>query len=100
MKRLILSVLLIGVITGAASAQTGSSGQSSRSTSVSSSGTAKAKKGKKLKKSPSEVLNNRKNYNWKDGQQATPTGHEAAPTNGGYQSNKKDTATRKQKEEE
>jgi hypothetical protein len=99
MKRMIMTVLAIGLVAGAASAQS-SSGQSSRSTSVSSTGTYKAKKGKKAKKAPSEVLNNRKTYNWKNGQRATPTGHEAAPLNGSYQSLKKDTAAVKQKEEE
>jgi Ni/Co efflux regulator RcnB len=99
MKRLILSVLAIGLVAGAATAQS-SSGQSSRSTSISSTGTYKAKKGKKAKKAPSETLNNRKTYHWKNGQRATPTGHEAAPLNGSYQSLKKDTAAIKQKEEE
>jgi hypothetical protein len=99
MKRMILTVLAIGLVAGAASAQS-SSGQSSRSTSVSSTGTYKAKKGKKAKKAPSEVLNNRRTYHWKNGQRATPTGHEAAPLNGSYQSLKKDTAAVKQKEED
>jgi hypothetical protein len=99
MKQWILTVLVMGLLTGIVEAQTSGS-QSSRSTSVSSPGSSKNKKPGKAKKAPSETLNNRKDYNWKDGQKATPTGHEAAPTNGSYQSLKKDTATVKKKEEE
>ena len=99
MKRLIMVVLATGLVAASASAQSGG-GQSSRSTSISSTGTYKAKKGKKTRKAPSETLNNRKIYKWENGQRATPTGHEASPLNGSYQSLKKDTAAVKKKEEE
>lgn len=98
MKRLMFVVLTLGLMAGAASAQTTGS-NSSRSTSMSSTGTYKVKKSKKAKKLPSEVLNNRRIYHWESGQRATPTGEEATPTNGGYQSLKKGANATRQKEE-
>lgn len=97
MKRLMIMVLALGLTAGAASAQSSGS-NSSRTTSMSSTGTYKAKKGKKAKKAPSEVLNNRRIYPWQNGQRATPTGHEAAPTSGGYQSLKRGDAANRQQD--
>ena len=80
-----MTVLVMGLLAGVAEAQTSGS-QSARSTSVSSPGSSKHKKSGKAKIAPSERLDYRKDYHWKDGQKATPSGHEAAPTNGSYQS--------------
>ena len=90
--------LVLGLSAGATSAQTTGS-NSSRTTSMSSTGTYKAKKPKKEKKLPSEALNNRKIYHWQSGQRATPTGEEATPTNGGYQSIKRGAVANRQREE-
>jgi hypothetical protein len=98
MKRLIITVLTVGLTAGAVSAQSDSS-HSSRTTTLSSTGNYKAKKSKKTIKTPSVALNHTKIYSWEDGQAATPTGHEAAPTNGGYQSLKRKPAAVKQREE-
>jgi hypothetical protein len=96
MKKIILaSAILIGISSMAAAQTAG--GQSSNSTSVSSS-TATPKKGKKSQKAAAttDSLNERKMYEWKDGQRATPTGHEATGTNGGYAAIGNDsTATRR-----
>lgn len=96
MKRLMIMVLVLGLTAGAASAQTAGS-TPTRTTSVNSTGTYKAKKARKAKKAPSEVLNNRRIYHWQNGQRATPTGHEAAPTGGGYQSLKRGDAANRQR---
>jgi len=49
----------------------------------------------------STKLSNRKIYHWKDGQRATPTGHNATPSNGSqYSALKKDTAIVPKKEKE
>ena len=97
MKRVILSAFALVFMAGVAAAQTSGS-HSSRSTSVSS---TTAKKTKKETKAPSEVLNNRKIYNWESGQRATPTGHEATPTNGGgYASLRKETPANKPKNQQ
>ncbi len=46
-------------------------------------------------------LSNRKIYHWKDGQRATPTGHNATPSNGSqYSALKKDTLIVPKKEKE
>lgn len=45
-------------------------------------------------------LDNRKIYNWSDGQSATPTGHEATSSNGSaYAALKEDTDTSKRKDQ-
>lgn len=93
-------VLALGLTAGAASAQSSGS-NSSRTTTMSSTGTYKAKmarKDKKEIKAPSAVLHNRKIYHWQNGQRATPTGHEAAPTGGGYQSLKRSDAANRQED--
>ena len=94
MKRLMIMVLVMGLTAGAASAQSAGN-KSSRTTRMSSTGTYKAKmprKDKKEIKAPSAVLNNRKIYHWQNGQRSTPTGREAAPTGGSYQSLKRSSA--------
>jgi hypothetical protein len=40
------------------------------------------------------AADNRKIYHWTDGQRSTPTGKDAAPTNGGYVSLEKDTTAK------
>ena len=65
------------------------------STARSSSATKKnsqAKKGKTAKQA--SPLNNRKEYEAKNGQQATPTGHEATSVNGGYAAIGRDTTSK------
>lgn len=57
--------------------------------------TPKALKGKQ----PSQVLNNRKIYHFKDGQRSTPTGNEATPVNGGYAALGKDSTSAKRKKQ-
>lgn len=42
-----------------------------------------------------DSLNQRKEYNWKNGQEATPTGHEATGVNGGYAALGKDSTKQK-----
>jgi hypothetical protein len=79
MKRILIATLILTGASLAAGAQTSGS-NSSNSPSVSSS-TAQPGNGKLT---ASDTLNNRKIYKWKDGQRATPTGHEATGTNGGY----------------
>jgi hypothetical protein len=95
MKRILLSTAILISISSVAAAQT-SGGNSGNSPSVSSS-TAGPKKGKgtKGKKAASDTLNNRKMYQWKDGQRATPTGHEATGTGSGNAALGRDTTTRK-----
>jgi len=96
MKRFVMATIILAGISSAASAQTSGS-NSSNSTSVSSSTATKSstKGGKKAgaKKAVTDSTNNRKMYNYKDGQRATPTGHEATGTNGGYAALGKDSTT-------
>jgi hypothetical protein len=83
MKRMILSaILFLGLTTFAAA-------QSSGSTGSGSGGGASKTKGKK----PSEKLDNRKIYHFKNGQRSTPTGAEAtgSGTGGGFAALGKDT---------
>jgi hypothetical protein len=79
MKRVILSTVLICGLALAATAQTATG---------SSSGTNGAAGNKKSKTAlkPSDTLNNRKIYTFKNGQRSTPTGREATPSSigGGY----------------
>ena len=73
MKRVILSALLFAGVSGFASAQTATGNSSTTTGAVSS--TSKNPKGKKAK--PSERLDNRRTYHFKNGQRSTPTGNEA-----------------------
>jgi hypothetical protein len=95
MKRLILCSLLSLALSGFVAAQTsnGTSSTSSSGTMQSSNQGQSTKKSKKAAKKGAKN-NNRKNYNWENGQQATPTGNEATGTNGGYSAIGRDT-TRK-----
>lgn len=79
MKRVILSTIMLVGLTAFAAAQT--SGNSSKNTGAVSN-SSKNKNAKKAK--PSERLNNRKIYHFKNGQRSTPTGNEATPVGGGY----------------
>ena len=77
MKRFILCGLLLTGFAIAGLAQTSGKAKNSSTSSAS------VNKSSKTKKSTGPVrLNNRKIYRWKDGQKATPTGHEATPSNG------------------
>lgn len=101
MKRMILSLTLVFGFAAFASAQTASRNSSVTTRGVSTSQKVKANK-KNLK--PSDTLNNRKSYMFKNGQRATPTGAEATPSSVGGQfaaigrkrapAVKKDTTTR------
>ena len=96
MKRMILAAVLAIAITSVASAQT-TSGSSQNAGSTKNSTSTSTKKKSSKSKTP---LNNRKNYNWKDGQSATPTGHEATPSNGTqYSAIRKDTGSARGKKE-
>ncbi|HEX2533483.1 MAG TPA: hypothetical protein VHK69_07100 [Chitinophagaceae bacterium] len=92
MKRWILCASLFLALSGAAMAQTGS-GSSSNGPSVSP-GAASAKKGNNKKSSKKQKsVDHRKNYRWKSGQTATPTGEEATSSNGNsYSAPRKDTS--------
>jgi hypothetical protein len=89
MKRVILSTMLLFGVAAFASAQSSGSTGSATGSGASTS----APKSANTKK-PSENLNNRKIYHFKNGQRSTPTGAEATPssTGGGYAALGKDTA--------
>jgi hypothetical protein len=93
MKQLVLASFMV-CITAIASAQTtGGSGNSSTSSSSSTNrNSSQTKKGKSSKQTVQQ--NNRKEYEGKNGQQATPTGHEATSVNGGYAAIGKDTTSK------
>ncbi|GAB4091595.1 hypothetical protein [Flaviaesturariibacter terrae] len=96
MKKLFwIAALLLGT-TAAADAQSSGAGTGSRTTgAVSSSGssrplhsakkrvTVRGKKGQKRVVTRTVPLQEDKTYHWKDGQRATPTGHEAVGVNEG-----------------
>lgn len=84
-------------LTGLASAQSMSTGKSSNTKHVSSSHKAKKPAGKKSGTSKVET-DNRKEY-VKDGQLATPTGHDATPTNSDQYQAAKDSANKKKKKQ-
>jgi hypothetical protein len=88
MKRNLLAIALFIAASHIANAQTsGSSSTNSPSESSSQAKSGKSKKGQ------IDSLNERKVYKWKDGQQATPTGHEATGTGGTESPLPKDSAT-------
>ena len=101
MKRVILSAAVVLLVSGGAMAQS-TGGNSSGSAGQSSSTTrSAATKGKKGKKAQTVDLNDRKIYKGKDGQRATPTGHEATGTNTeSFQSLKKDSTKQSPKKDE
>jgi hypothetical protein len=91
MKKLILSAVFALMIAATASAQTSHKQTSKHSTSPSK---------KKVAKPAVKIdsLNQRKNYEWKDGQEATPTGHDARGINETqYSAEKKDTSAKKKR---
>jgi hypothetical protein len=90
MKRMILLTGLLVTIAGLASAQTtGSNSSNAPQGSTESANNQKMKK--KGTKKNTQNLNQRRNYKWKDGQKATPTGHEATGTGSNYSAIRKDT---------
>ena len=91
MKRILLATVITIGISHIAAAQT--SGNSATNGPSVSSSRATTKTGKSKKSQTSDSLNNRKMYNWKDGQRATPTGHEATGTGGSAAPLPKDSAT-------
>jgi len=82
MKRVILSMILLGGFSAVTTAQTASRASSTRTRAAST--TTKAKKPIK-KSTPSDTLNNRRIYLFKNGQRSTPTGAEATPSSVGGQ---------------
>ena len=104
MKRLIFSTIFLLTIVGFASAQTNKKNSKTISYISTSSHKAmrvKAKNSKSIEasgNSTSVVPDNRREY-VKDGQLATETGHEAAPTNGEQFQSLKDSARRKTKKQ-
>ena len=107
MKKLFLFAISVLGMAGFAMAQT-SGNNSSKNTTVVSSGKnhtksvkhyTKHKKSNKVTSARStQQLNNRENYQWKNGQEATPTGHDATSSNGdSYVSQKKDSASKSPK---
>lgn len=106
MKKSILSIILFTTIAGFATAQT-TKNKNSKTTSYTSTTSHKAKKPvrKKVNRARIEttdnsatIPDNRKEY-MKDGQLATRTGHEAAPTNGEQFQGLKDTANKKKRKQ-
>jgi len=91
MKRILLATVITIGISYIAAAQT--SGNSSTNGPSVSSSRAATKTGTS-KKGDTAGLNNREMYNWKDGQRATPTGHEATGTGGSAAPLPKDSATK------
>ncbi len=90
MKRLILMCVVLFTTNSILQAQT-TGGQSTNGPTYTREGY-----NKKTKKKTAN-LNHRKNYNWKTGQQATPTGQEATGTgSNSFQSLKKDTAGKRE----
>lgn len=107
MKKIIFSTIFFLAVAGVASAQT-SKVSGSKTTTYTSTSSHKAKKQPNKKTSTAKIKSsgnstvvpdNRKEY-MENGQLATRTGHEAAPTNGQqFQSLKKDSANKKRKKQ-
>ena len=96
-KMVILSMFLLN-IAGLASAQTSSTGKNSNTKHVSTP-SHKAKKTATKKSSATKVeTDNRKEY-VKDGQLATPTGHEATPINSDQYQSARDSSNKKKKKQ-
>ena len=103
MKKIVFSTIVFLSIAGFTSAQ--SSGNRNTNTTSVSNTSAKGKKvssqkanSKARKITDPQVLDNRKEY-MKDGQKATITGHDAAPTNGEQFQSLKDSADNKRKKQ-
>jgi hypothetical protein len=112
MKRLIwVAGILLCSAAGVQAQSSGGAGNGSRNTAaVSGTGSGSAlhtrkekkvvrnKKGQKRTVTRTVPLKEEKNYRWKNGQTATPTGNDATPVNGqGYTAPKKDSLYRKEK---
>jgi len=99
MKKISLLLMFVLTIAGFASAQTSSTGKNSETKHVSSS-THKAKKpaNKKSTTTTKVETDNRKEY-VKDGQLATPTGHEATPINSDEYQAARDSSNKKKKKQ-
>ena len=99
MKQLIVMGLLAFFAAGKTAAQTSSGGSGSRTTgAVSSTGNTKSTKTTKNKKGTKKqtaAVNPRREYPSKNGQTATPTGHEATGTGATNTPPQKNAATRK-----
>lgn len=74
MKRILLATIITIGIGHIAEAQTSGSNANNGPSVSSSRAKAKTQQGKK---GQADSLSDREMYNWKDGQRATPTGHEA-----------------------
>ena len=98
MKRMIFSAAILLMVAGGVQAQTTEKKVAQKqTTSTHKAKKATAKKSTKAKKTKgvkatSDKLNDRRIYKADNGQAATPTGHQATGTGGGYAALKKDTA--------
>ena len=97
MKRMIFSAAIMLLVAGGLQAQTTEKKvEKKQTTSTHKAKKATTKKTTKVKKTKgvkatSDSLNDRRIYKGDNGQTATPTGHQATGTGGGYASLKKDT---------
>lgn len=100
MKRVILATAVMLVLAGGVQAQTtekkvakkeATTAHKAKAHKTTTKKTTTTKKVKGIK-ATSDVLNDRRIYKADNGQRATPTGHQATPTGGGYAALKKDTA--------
>jgi hypothetical protein len=93
MKRMLFFTFFLIGISSMVSAQSSNSPKSTKTrTPARADKVHKTAGNAKNGKADTVQLNNRENYNWSDGQQATPTGKQATPSNGsGYATLKKDT---------
>jgi len=94
MKKIVIAVFLLFSVGMASAQSTGGSGSKSTTTSKATSKHPAKKKTAKTKKTAKKPLNQRKEYQWKNGQEATPTGHEATGVNGGYSAIRKDSVSK------
>ena len=95
MKRWIITAAVTLLLAGSVQAQTSekkATQKQATTTNKTKAPKAKGAKNQRAVKVTSPQLNERRMYKADNGQRATPTGHEATPTSGGYASLKKDTA--------
>jgi hypothetical protein len=94
MKKVFFFVFLLTGISFLASAQSANHPKTTKAARPAQAGKAPKTAGNsKNGKADTIQLNNRENYNWSDGQKATPTGKQATSSNGsGYATLKKDTS--------
>ena len=87
MKQLCISLLCVFFICNYSNAQSDHKKSNKNNRKISTASTKTKSTGTSI-----DTLNNRRNYKWKDGQTATPTGEEATGTNSErFVSKKKDT---------